>query len=73
MCFLASFFARSSSGNSCSPDDRIYEVLGFHDGAWVWYGSDEVNLPQEVYERLAQRITGKFAVGEQVYLDKDNP
>ena len=37
-----------------SDGDRIYEVLGFHDGAWVWYGSDDVTLPQEVYDRLAQ-------------------
>jgi hypothetical protein len=48
-------------------EDRIYEVLGFHDGMWVWYGSDDVTLPQEVYDRFAQGITGKFAVGEQVY------
>jgi hypothetical protein len=50
-----------------SDGDRIYEVLGFHDSAWVWYGFDDLTLPQEVYDRLAQRITGKFAVGEKVY------
>ena len=50
-----------------SDSDRIYEVLGFRDGAWVWYGSDDVTLPQEVYDRLARGIAGKFAVGEQVY------
>ena len=50
-----------------SDSDRIYEVLGFRDAAWVWYGSDDVTLPQEVYDRLAQGITGKFAVREKVY------
>jgi hypothetical protein len=32
-------------------------------------GSDEreVTLPQEVYDRLAQGITGEFSVGEQLY------
>jgi hypothetical protein len=53
-------------------DDLVYEVLGFHDGTWVWCGygdrdEGEVTLPQEVYNRLAQGITGKFVVGEQVY------
>jgi hypothetical protein len=37
----------------------------------VWYedshDESEVTLPQEVYDRLAQGITGEFAVGEQVY------
>ena len=54
-------------------DDLVYELLGFHDGTWVWrgYGDsfDEGKgaLPQEVYERLARRIAGEFVVGEQVY------
>ena len=47
--------------------DQIYEVLGFNDGSWIWYGSDDGTLPQEVYDRLARGIAGKFAVGEQVY------
>jgi hypothetical protein len=54
-------------------DDRVYEVLGFHDGTWVWrgygdsLGEGKVTLPQEVYDRLAQGITGEFVVGAQVY------
>ena len=42
--------------------DQIYEVLGFNDGSWIWYGSDDGTLPQEVYDRLARGIAGKFAV-----------
>jgi hypothetical protein len=59
--------------------DLIYEVLGFQDGAWVWYDykdsrdEGEVALPQEVYDRLAREITGMFAVGEQVYWIRPAP
>jgi hypothetical protein len=37
-------------------------------------GSDEreVTLLQEVYDRLAQGITGEFSVGETALLDKAN-
>ena len=53
--------------------DQIYELLGFHDGSWIWYGSSDVTLPQEVYDRLAREITGMFAVGEQVYWIRPAP
>ena len=54
--------------------DQAYEVLGFQDGTWVSYAdrSDEcdVTLPQEVYDRLARGLTGKFSIG--ALLDKAN-